>query len=189
VVKDYVQTVMLAASGPGVVRQLAARFAGLERRARSVLRREGFLPAEQRFERALDLRYRGQAYELTVPFTPNFARAFHRAHERRYGYADPARPLEIVNVRLRALGLTDKPVLKRQRFAGRSPRAARYRRVPVYFNSRTWPTDFYVRERLRAGNRLRGPAVIAEYSATTVLPPGWRARVDAHENLVLEPRR
>jgi len=187
VVKDYVQTVMLAASGAGVVRQLAARFAGLERQARSVLRREGFLPAEQRFERALDIRYRGQAYELTVPFTPGFARAFHRAHERRYGYSDPGRPMEIVNVRLRALGLTDKPALRRQRFAGSSPRAAHYRRAPVYFSNRTWPTDFYVRERLRAGNCLRGPAVLAEYSATTVLLPGWRARLDAYENLLLEP--
>ena len=47
-------------------------------------------------------------------------------------------------------------------------------------------TDFHIRERLRAGNRLAGPAVLAEYSGTTVLPPGWRARVDTYENLLLE---
>jgi N-methylhydantoinase A len=56
----------------------------------------------------------------------------------------------------------------------------------VWFDGRRLATDFYIRERLRPGARLRGPAVVAEYSATTVLPPGWRARVDAWENLVLE---
>ncbi len=187
VVKDYVHTVMLAASDPAALRLLARRFAELERTAGRALHAEGFPPARWRFERALDLRYRGQAYELTVPFTPGFARAFHRAHERRYGYADPARAIEIVNVRLRALGLSDKPALGRHRFVALSPAAARYRRAPVYFGGRSVATDFYVRERLRAGHRLRGPAVIAEYSATTVVPPGWRARVDAYENLLLEP--
>ncbi|MGH9392597.1 MAG: hypothetical protein ACRD1E_00365 [Terriglobales bacterium] len=49
-------------------------------------------------------------------------------------------------------------------------------------------TSFYLRERLRAGDRFRGPAVVTEYSATTVVPPGWRARVDGWGNLILEAR-
>ncbi|MBI4461488.1 MAG: hydantoinase/oxoprolinase family protein, partial [Acidobacteria bacterium] len=187
VVKDYVQTVMLPA-GRDTRSELARRFGVFERQARAELRREGFAPPRQRLERALDLRYRGQAYELTVPFTADFARAFHRAHEFRYGYADPARPLEVVNVRLRALGVTQKPALPRQAGLGdESPVKARYRRARGVFDGHAHATDFYLRERLRPGNRLRGPAIIAEYSATTVVPPGWRARVDAYENLLLEP--
>ncbi|MFQ5817594.1 MAG: hydantoinase/oxoprolinase family protein [Terriglobia bacterium] len=188
VVKDYVHTVMLPVTESrrsGVL--LQRRFRELARQARAALQQEGFTPRQQRLEHSLDLRYRGQAYELTVPFTRDFDRAFHRAHHYRYGYADPERPVEVVNVRLRAVGLTAKPALPRQPPAGSSPRAAHYRRAPVVFNGTYRLTDFYLRERLRAGNRLRGSAVIAEYSATTVVPPGWRAQMDAYENLLLEP--
>ncbi|MFB3153783.1 MAG: hydantoinase/oxoprolinase family protein, partial [Candidatus Acidiferrales bacterium] len=68
---------------------------------------------------------------------------------------------------------------------GSSPRAAWLKRAPVWFAGRRLGTDFYVRERLRPGNRLRGPAIVAEYSATTAVPPGWRCQVDAYGNLVL----
>jgi len=188
VVKDYVRTLLLPVADETRLRKLLARhFAELERQARAALRDEGFLGARQRLERALDLRYRGQAYELTLSYGKNFVAAFHRAHRRRYGYADPARAVEIVNVRLRALGLTQKPALLRQAHAGRAPQAAWYKRTRVSFPEGALATDFYVRERLRPGNRLRGPAVIAEYSATTLVPPGWHARMDAYENLLLEP--
>ena len=160
----------------------------MEGAARAELRREGFAPARQRLLRQLDLRYHGQAYELTLPFGRDYVRAFHRAHRQRYGYADPGRSLEVVNVRLRAVGLTDKPRLVRHALVGAAPPdGARIKRAPVFFAGRRFATDFYRRERLRPGNRFAGPAVVAEYSATTVLPPGWRSRVDAFENLLLEP--
>ena len=188
VVKDDSRTLLLPADS-AVRARLEHEFRRLEAQARADLRREGFSPARQRLERRLDLRYRGQAYELTLPYGRDFVRAFHRAHARRYGYADPARPLEVVSVRLRAVGVTEKPVLRRARSVGsRSLGTAWLKRAPVFFDGRRVVTDFYVREQLRSGNELRGPAVIAEYSATTVLPPGWRARVDSYENLVLERR-
>ena len=187
VVKDCSRTLLVpvdAAARPRLERE----FRRLEAQARADLRREGFGAARQRLERLLDLRYRGQAYELALPYGRDFVHAFHQAHARRYGYADTARGVEVVNVRLRAVGVTEKPALRRARAAGSSPRAARFKRAPVWFDGRRLPADFYVRERLRPGNRLRGPAVVAEYSATTVLPPGWRARVDAYENLLLSRR-
>jgi len=185
VVKDYSRTLLVPVDAAARAR-LEREFRRLEAQARADLRREGFAPARQRLERLLDLRYRGQAYELALPYARDFVRAFHQAHARRYGYADPARSLEVVNVRLRAVGVTEKPALRRARVAGSSPRAARFKRAPVWFDGRRLATDFYIRERLRPGARLRGPAVVAEYSATTVLPPGWRLRVDAYENMVLE---
>jgi len=188
VVKDYVRTLLLPVANEVRLRKLLERhFAELERQAVAALRQEGFADARQRRQRSLDLRYRGQAYELTLPYGKNFVAAFHRAHQRRYGYADPARAVEVVNVRLRAVGLIQKPALERQPRAGGSPQAAWYKRVRVSFPEGALATDFYVRERLRAGNHLRGPAVIAEYSATTLVPPGWRAQMDAYENLLLQP--
>jgi N-methylhydantoinase A len=198
VVKDYSRTVLWPVPDPrSLAAKLEAAFRQLERTARTDLKREGFAPARQRRLRQLDLRYRGQAFELTIPYGGDFVGRFHAAHARRYGYSDPARAIEVVNVRLRALGLTDKPALSRlSRDAHRKSREetrrgsrdanALFKRARAFFDGRWMATSFYIRERLRAGNRLAGPAVIAEYSGTTVLPPGWRARVDAHEDLVLE---
>ncbi|MCH7985968.1 MAG: hydantoinase/oxoprolinase family protein [Acidobacteria bacterium] len=193
VIKDYSHTVLLTveAAGPrsqqthAIESRLEKEFKTLERKARTELRQEGFGRQTQRLQRQLDLRYRGQAYELTLPYRRNFTRAFHRAHERRYGYADPTRAIEIVNVRLRAVGVTRKPALRRAPAGGSSPRAAWLKRALVWFAGRRLATDFYVRERLRPGNRLRGPAIVAEYSATTVVPPGWKAQVDAYGNLLM----
>ncbi len=185
VVKDYSRT--LLAPAERAVPQLAREFRRLEAAARAELRREGFAPGAQRLERRLDLRYRGQAFELSLRYSRDFVRAFHRAHARRYGYADARRAVEVVNLRLRAIGLTRKPTFRAARSSARRPAAsARFQRAPVFFNGRRLPTDFYRRERLRPGNQLRGPAVVAEYSATTLLPPGWRATVDPYENLLLE---
>lgn len=189
VVRDLAQTVRLAvASLRGVLPQLARAFRAIEQNGLRQMRAEGFPPPRVRAERFLDLRYSGQAYELTVPAAGNFVAAFHRAHERRYGYADPARPVEIVNVRARLIGRTPKPELPRLR-ASRTlerPRPMTTRRA--FFRRRPLPTAFYDRTRLRPGHRFAGPAVIVEYSATTALPPGWRARVDRFGNLILEPQ-
>ncbi|HKZ51841.1 MAG TPA: hydantoinase/oxoprolinase family protein, partial [Candidatus Acidoferrales bacterium] len=193
VVKDYARTVLLPVDGDDwthLVARLEREFQILERAARAELRREGFPPSTQRLARQLDLRYRGQAFELAVAFGRNFVSAFHRAHQRRYGYADPARSIEVVNVRLRAVGVTPKPKFRPAVLGPAAPPpAARFKRAKVYFDGRARPTEFYIRERLRPGNRILGPAVIAEYSATTVVAPGWQARVDTYENLLLEKRR
>ncbi len=136
-------------------------------------------------ERLLDLRYRGQGYEITLPCTRNFPEAFHRAHEQRYSYADTARAVEVVGVRLRGTGLTQKPSLPRRKLMGVTPRAALVKKSQVWFGGRSHPADFYVREKFQPGARFRGPAVVAEYSATTVVPPGWQAQVDPYGSLLL----
>src|SRR5262249_15119038 len=91
--------------------------------ARMRLRDDGFRDDQIEIEPAVDVRYRGQAYEITVPFSPtaatlqhdgdawSFVPAFHAAHERMYGYADPNRPVELVNIRVRGAGRTPKPSL------------------------------------------------------------------------------
>jgi N-methylhydantoinase A len=188
VVRDYSRTVRLSVPSAGAAKRgLGSAFAALERQGIREMRREGFAPRRLRLERLLDMRYIGQAYELTVPETGDFVRAFHQAHERRYGYADTARPVEVVNLRLRVVGPAPKPALPRSRPRGANPKAAIIGRRRAWFRGRAFNSPIYRRESLRAGNRFRGPAVVTEYSATTLVQPGWRARVDAYENLILEP--
>lgn len=189
VLRDYSRTLLLPAEATGLARKLEVEFRRLEQKARAEMRQEGFAVQEQRLQRQIDVRYQGQGYELTVPYSAGFLKAFHRAHEQRYSYADENRPAEVVGVRVRALGVTEKPALPRHRVSGPNPSTARVKTAPVWFGGRAYKTDFFVREKLRTGNRFRGPAIVAEYSATTAIPPGWAARVDAYGNLLLEQEK
>jgi N-methylhydantoinase A len=186
VVRDYSQTVRLPVPSMSVVRSpLRRAFEALAKRGVAEMAREGFAANRLRQEHLLDMRYVGQAYELTVSASGDFVAAFHHAHERRYGYADTARAVEVVNIRVRVIGLTPKPELPRSRPGAADPRKALTGQRRAWFGGRAITAVLYRREKLRAGNVVRGPAVISEYSATTLVPPGWRARVDAYGNLVL----
>jgi N-methylhydantoinase A len=190
VVKDFSKTVLLPLKSPRYAKSaLQKQFAEIDARALKDLRREGFASHQIGIERLLDMRYVGQAYELTVSANGNFAAAFHRAHEKRYGYCDAARPVEIVNIRVRAIGSTPKPALPKIPHAGADSGAALMRERKIFFGGRAINTRVYDRARLRAGNRFRGPAIVTEYSATTVVLPGWRARVDDYGNLLMEQER
>jgi len=190
VVKDVSQTVRLAVEQAAEAkRELRQRFTGIELNGLREMRAEGFSATQVRIERLLDMRYVGQAYELTVPAAGDFVDRFHCAHERRYGYADPGRAVEVVNVRARLRGATPKPSLPKSRVSGSSGGAALVEHRAVQVAGRSERTAIYDRAKLRAGNRFAGPAVVVEYSATTFVPPGWRARVDAYENILLEPKR
>jgi N-methylhydantoinase A len=161
---------------------LARGLRRLARDARPAMRGEGV--TRPGLEPALDVRYAGQSYELTVPFTAGWERAFHTYHRRLFGHAAPGRPLEVVTLRLRARG--ERLRLPRDA-APRGARGAPATRA-VVFGGRPCRTPVYRRDDLRPGVRLRGPAVICEYSATTVVPPGWAMAVDRLGGLVLEDR-
>lgn len=147
------------------------QFATLERRAR----RES---PHAEIERTADLRYRGQSYELNVPW-PAAATAFHREHARVYGYSTPDREVEIVTLRLRARQRLPKPKLTRMPFRRG---LAQNRRVWVDGSWRNMPTlsRDQVTER-----RTAGPALILDYGSTTLVPPGWWYRNDRSGNLII----
>ncbi len=138
------------------------------------------------------MRYAGQSYELTVPFAGDYVSAFHRAHEQRYGYSDLKRSCEVVNVRARFTGKVPKPGLPKLRTRSSNPDdpvVAMPEKSTAIFSGRKYPTMIYDRAKLQDGNRISGPAVVTEYSATTVIPPRWTGRVDPYGNIILEPRR
>ena len=166
-------------------RRLSGAFGRLEARARRGV------GARVRVTRSIDLRYAGQSYELTVPAAANatpraLLAAFHRAHERRYGHADPNRAVEAVALRVRVespAAPVRVPALRR----GDAKRALLERRTVRFDRERATPV--YDRDELRAGARLRGPALVVQLDATTVVPRGWRGAVDRAGNLVLERAR
>ncbi len=176
-VRDISRTVML----PGnAIDQLPAIFTALE----TTLPTDETGDSES-FERSLDLRYRGQGYELNLPYTPETANAFHQLHQRRFGFSDRARPLEIVTlrVRLRTPGPPYSPTPQPEILDDGAHALIAQR--PVYFDGSWLPTPIYARDRLHPGDRLAGPALIVEYSSTTVLPPACHLHVDGYGALLI----
>ena len=171
---------------------LADLFAEMEGAARRQLEHEGFAPDGQRMVRSLDLRYRGQAFELAVPVGGGaFALdaiedAFHRQHLGAYGHANREAMIELVNARLTAYGVVPKPAAERYRSETASLDAALRERRPVWFGGTPHECPVWERERLPERAPLRGPAIVEEFGATTVVLPGWRGAVDEHGNLRLE---
>jgi N-methylhydantoinase A len=190
VTKDLSRTIRLEVRIASEARQkLRREFARLEREGKRQMQAEGYAAGLVRVERALDVRYFGQSYELRVPFAGDYVATFHRAHEQRYGYSESARTCEVVNVRARFSGRTPKPGLPRARRSGASSASAIASKNVAYFDGKRLPVLVYERAKLSAGNKIAGPAIIAEYSATTLIPPLWRCHVDPYQNLILEPRR
>ncbi len=143
---------------------------------------------------ALDMRYRGQSYELTVPLTvpidaPGFAQAvadFHQLHAQRYGYAMDAETVQVVTLRLRGHGAGANPVLPAEPTGPADASAARLADRSVWFTAEApTATPCYDRTRLRAGHQFSGPALVIQFDATTLITPGWHARVDPYRNLWL----
>jgi N-methylhydantoinase A/oxoprolinase/acetone carboxylase beta subunit len=166
---------------------LRARFRPLCARAFAELGGEGFARPRIAIDQQLDVRYIGQSYEITVPFTPNYRTAFDKAHERLYGYANPDRPVEVVAARVRAAGLTDKPRLPYARpRARRAPKPVAVRRGR--FDGRTVPVAHFRWSDLAPGDTAPGPAVITGPEATVVVPPGFRFAVDGFRNIIASGR-
>jgi N-methylhydantoinase A len=190
VTKELSRTVRLEVeSATDAKTKLQRAFAALEQEGRKQMRAEGFSGGAVQTHRSLDMRYAGQSYELNVPYAGNFISAFHRAHEKRYGYFDRARACEVVNIRARFTGRTPKPALPKLRIGGPNAAPALVSKSQALFHGHRKITPIYDRSRLRAGNRIPGPAIVTEYSATSLIPPEWACRVDRNGNLILELRR
>jgi N-methylhydantoinase A len=161
-VRDYSAAVVDAA-------QIESRFVQLERSARRDMR-------GAKLDRMADVRYVGQSYELTVPW----GASFHEEHQRIYGYCNPERPTEIVTVRVRAtiaVAKTAAPEWARSRPRNKSDvrrvwTGGKFRLVPVFAREQ-------VRER-----ESQGPALVLDYGATALIPPGWRFHIDRAGNLL-----
>jgi N-methylhydantoinase A len=184
VVKDYSRTVMMK-TGELETQKLERAFVELEQTAVLDLKREGFDKNRLKLKRSVALRYAGQSFEIDVPWSKRFGPRFHEAHRERYGYADTSRPIEVVSLRVRAVGITQKPAIARER-RFRTQRVKASHIAPVYLSERAMQVPVYAREQLSAGMKFKGPAIVTEYSSTTLITVGFRAHVDSWLNLIVD---
>ncbi len=193
VVRDYSRTLLVPLSARGGKARVDHQFAKLEEQAKKQFRAEQWQKTPK-FERSFDLRYQGQGFELNIQAGKDVAAAFHKEHQRRYGYHHPDRAIELVTLRVRArLRTTPRtPAAERSKSSSSGGsgndhvrKAGGIEYTAVVFGGKTIKTHVFDRSDLAGSQSYTGPAVITEYSATTVIPPGKKFRVDAAENLVI----
>ena len=167
---------------PGPERE--ALLSELEAEARAILAEGGDLGGEPRIEASLSMRYRGQSYELSIPHGEDPEAAFHRAHRARFGWVLEEQEVQLVHLRLRA---TDGALAER---TGRAPAAgavaAPGEQRAVWFDGVPLESGVHERGSLEPGARVLGPAIVEEYSGTTVVPPGARASIVGGDGLLIE---
>ncbi|MFP5259770.1 MAG: hydantoinase/oxoprolinase family protein [Acidobacteriota bacterium] len=184
VVRDFSETVMAASDKTDLI-EVAGLFGTLEARCRQVMAEEA-PGARIVLERQLDMRYKGQSHELPIRFVADPFLAFHNRHEAVFGFKHPKAVIEIVTLRIRARVVTDKPGFEEaEHLVAAVPAEAKLGERPLVWRGRELAAMWYDRDKLVPGNHFDGPALIAETSATTFVPPRASARVDAFGNLVI----
>ena len=197
-VYEYVSTVYQRLSRLDSA-MLFETFQKLENEARAQLEADG-VPADRIvIQRIGEARYVGQGYELRIDLEPGAIdaewgrkahKAFNEAHQREYHQHDESFDIEIPNIRIRAIGLMPALATAEVEFGGESSEHAKRRTGEAWFKVdgtlQQLPTAYYDREKLKAGNKIVGPAIVNQYDSTTVILPGLSALVDRFGNLIIE---
>jgi N-methylhydantoinase A/oxoprolinase/acetone carboxylase beta subunit len=200
--------------------KLQAHLDAMVAQAHGELAGEGIDEHDMVFNGLVDMRYQGQAYELTIPFSPStpppnplpvpqgfpsvkfregeqdgaqgLVQRFHQAHEHTYGHSLPGCTVEVVNMRLQAVGIVDKPVLEAEPIANAGTQRAVSLR-DAFLGYKTGLSGdtiaLYDRESLPPGACFDGSALAFQLDSTVYVAPGWSARVDRWRNLVVEWER
>ena len=182
VVKDYSQTVLRKSTETNVFSELSHDFSELISRAKEDMLVEGFEYDQVTFQQTMDVRYVGQSHELNIEFNPDFAESFHSIHNQRFGHAKHDMFIEIVSLRVRAVGKTEDSMVMVQMLglkSGEKPYSK-----DVIFDGEIYPTSLYFRKNLDVGNKIDGPSVVIEPSATTLIPPDFAAEIDPYQNII-----
>jgi N-methylhydantoinase A len=178
-------------------KKLVSEFMKLEKKALRQLKVEGVSEKQSQILWTADMRYHGQSYELNIPIkrsqnlTPKdigkVAKDFNKLHQEVYQYSSPVENVEIVNIRVRALGKSPKLKLPKMKRASRDSKHALKGKRKVFFDETGFRNiDIYDRSLLKFGNVLKGPCVVEERMSTSVLVPGSVGEVDAYGNIVVK---
>jgi N-methylhydantoinase A len=211
VVKDYSRTVLWSVAGKIPHPRVQAEFGALQKQSAKDFQKEAW-QGRVHYQRSVDIRYRGQGYELNLPFSKNLLKEFENEHRRRYGYAHAAAEVELVTLRVRAtvkspplrvtaddagtghMGKIDHegtaaPSTSSGQALGRSgrakPNSLSSNKAPVWFDGKKLATAIYSRGDLQPGRSHHGPATVTEYSATTVVPARHEFCIHKSGNLVV----
>ena len=186
IIKDYSKTVLLKLEN--IENQhLEDLFSPLLKQAKVDLKKEGI--DEFKIEKFLDMRYLGQSHELTIPFAEiksdfhaDLYLLFTKFHKKRYLISNTNQEVEIVNIRVRATGSTKTVELNKKR---KKTRKKKIKKQKIVFDGKSYEAIVFDRIDLHPGENFRGPALVFEFSATSIIPPFWNCKVDKESNLIL----
>jgi len=193
-IKDYSKSV-LKLTEEIEWKKLEGYFTALSQKSLEDMQKEGFNPEQVRIFRFLDLRYFGQSYEITIPLTDknshglSFVSEFHDAHQKLYSYHHHDRPVEIVNIRVKAVGINKKIRLKKFPIENQDPRNAFFKKQALFYEGKKLMASVFKRSMLKAGNMIHGPALVVDHESTTFLPPVYTLKADSFLNLIIQKRK
>jgi N-methylhydantoinase A len=194
---DYIQSRMTQLSEIAP-KDLSGMFDRLAAQALQDLRADGFTADTIHIQRALDMRYAGQGYEITIPCEPEMMTAeglktlrksFDEVHRGMFGHSAPEEPVEIVSYRVRGVGQVPAVEMPRFERAGTALKDALRETRKVRFDGKSVDCPIYQREKLDVGLTFSGPAVLDQFDCTTVICPGQTARVDEWKNIIVTQER
>jgi N-methylhydantoinase A len=182
---DFISTVYVEL-GPDSADQIARAYRSLETKAEDWLRRDQSYTGPFTIAHSAELRYRGQSFEIDTPVEPDadwrtIADSFHEEHQRLYGHADRAAPIQAIALRVVITGAVTKPEFPR--FEARPGPAPQAGRADVWIDGERRDAAIYRRADLASGQTFAGPAVVVQDDCTTVVPSGFAVRVDEYTNL------
>lgn len=193
---DYVKTELLEPNEQNLV-TIQDHFKEMEEEGTKLLVSEKIDNDKRVFQRSIDVRFKGQNYELSVPIEledlqkENIGKVinkFHEIHEKAYGYSDKLATVEFVNYRLTACGELPKVDLNKETIINEEVVSSKTKRK-VYFaeveEPKYYDTDIFQRTELNAGDRIIGPAIVEQLDTTILILPDQTAFVDPYQNLII----
>ncbi len=181
---DYVRTVMLPNDTP--FEMLEQQTQAMVKQSEEDLHREGISLEQAVIIRTVDVRYIGQAFDLHVPLIPQFREEFDRVHHERYGYCQEDVPIEIVNVRVRAIGRVSPPSILKVSLGATDATAAKWEERPVVVSRGIQRVPHYWGDRLRPGHEISGPAIFVLDDTTVYIGPADHATIDGYLNILIQ---
>ncbi len=169
-VREYTKSILVEIAESSIS-EAEKRFREMEDEAEENLMSMGIEKQRIMVQRFAEMRYRGQGYEISVPYIPDpeaLKARFEHAHERLYFHTQKS-PVEIVNLRLRAIGITEKPPIPELK----SKNDAEFKIKKIFFKGETLHAKFYKRAELGAGEKLQGPSIAASSDGTIFIPPAY----------------
>ncbi|MBW2016532.1 MAG: hydantoinase/oxoprolinase family protein [Deltaproteobacteria bacterium] len=196
---DFVGTYHVVLSEETIDRtRFLSLFEKLQKEGEEVLSREDIPAPDRAYRYSLDLRYVGQYHEVNVAIPreelqklrlEDIKERFHQAHDRLYGYSlkGEGRDIEMVNLRMTAIGTTQKPHFKKEAYRGKDPRSCLRGRRRVFVPSERdfLSVEVYDGDRMGYGHHLKGPAVIEQVNTTIFVPPQWEIECDEYGSYLL----
>jgi len=190
-IKDYSKSLLKTVENIKP-KELQRHFMELEEKSVREMKEEGFKEQDINVLRFLDLRYLGQSYEITIPFRSAakddriFISDFHKAHQKLYSYRHPQRAVEVVNIRIKAVGATKKIRFKKYSLKESQPEKALMKTQRISYSGKKFLAHVFKRALLHPGDRISGPALVVDYESTTFLPPSYSLNVDGFLNLIIQ---